>query len=371
MNSHESVSLPPSQRHLAQPVSNKRRTRAALMAALMIGTVMLVSYPAIGGGVVDTILSVVNRIETRVNQIRSTVNGTASRVNDLPQTVQDRLGISLDGDIRERVQGTFSDMRAALDATSMQLEAFGDGSPGTGCFAFRADLINLSEGTGNLTDAMLRIVSISEPRTGRLHGDTRALTDLIAALPCPVLLPMSIAFSEGTPIGTIASTFLETIAAVDTVAELYERVPGRGDALACGTIVADQDRYRNAGITLASAALLFKAVSAIVDSDDMIGVSPISNTAPVGQEAEVGVWGWASITLQPPKWRLRLARTFDTAFELSLATANYAFNRVRHCVLKVRQDELYAQQQDILREICTVTRFRSDACRKLPPGVSR
>lgn len=370
MNEHHSISAPPSvQRNITSP-SKPHRRRAAFLAALMIGTMALVSVPAIGGGVVDTILNVVNRIESKVNQIRSNVGTTASQVSNLPQTVQKRMGLSFDGEMTAKLRQPIDDLRTTLDQTNMQLEAFGDGSPGTECFSFRGDLTALVEGTGNLTDALLGIVAVSKPRIGRLRNDTRDLVDIIEAMPCPVLMPMSIAFSEGTPLGTVATAFLDTVAAVDAVASLYERAPGRGDALACDTIVDDQSRYTGAAITLASAALLFKTISAIVDSDDMIGGGQLSASVNIS-DAAVGLWGFANVSLSPPKWRRRIANAFDTAFELSLAASTFTSNRVRHCVLKVNQQGLMAQQQDIMREICTVTRFRSEACRALPAGIAQ
>jgi hypothetical protein len=100
-------------------------------------------------------------------------------------------------------------------------------------------------------------------------------------------------------------------------------------------------------------------VGAVVTGDIMAGLAKTVVT-----NAQVAVWGWAGgeVKTEPLGAFGQVTAGLGKGV---LATASSVYGKLRHCELLWHQERNFELQQDVLEEVCTLTRFRSETCQAL------
>ena len=329
-----------------------------ILAAAAIALLTLITPLAVAGPLENA----VDRIENKVDNLRTNLNTVKSNVQNLPGTVQNNLGFSLEGDTKDRILEVVEDARATFEEERTNLEAFGDGSEGTGCFDFKNALRTFTGSIGSITNT---IFSLGRPAGTGFSLDVSDQVDLIDAIPCKALLVPSLAFNR-TPLSGLTEEFPKISADLETVRFLYDpdeagATPASAGPMAlpgkCDVINNRAIALKAAGRQLAVRALALKAVGAYIDPDELKGGGPIALKVKPGEKI-IGIHGYGSLTLAPPKNDKRAAGALKFLGNTLDSISDYVFKQVRHC-------EVVNGQRTLVTELCAARRFRSDLCKTL------
>jgi hypothetical protein len=319
----------------------------------------------------DQIKNKLDNVDNKTQDIQSKTSTVFKTVNKLPTYVQSQLGISLDPDAKDKITSVFTDMQIVILEEKDNIENFGNGDYGTGCYDFKNDLLGIGEGLIGTSNQLLTLGG-TNILPNNLDGSGMAL--LIEALPCPVLLPVDIAFRQ-VPIAGFASQFEEVSESINTLAPLYFDNEISSAAFhtqstnmvnsnnACSLVDQRKVAYKSAAKTLQIKSLKWKLVAALLDPDEMNGEIQLwANKMTLGSEREVGLHGYGSVTIEHPKKQKRVAAFIKALSEGMAAIAQGTNSYVRHCEQAVKQDMIATKQDLIMKEICSLTRNRSAAC---------
>jgi hypothetical protein len=130
--------------------------------------------------------------------------------------------------------------------------------------------------------------------------------------------------------------------------------PGLQGGTQCETINENRRRLK-----IAAGFLSVTGVGAVVTGDIMAGLAKTVVT-----NAQVAVWGWAGGEVKTHP----LGAVGQVTAGLGkgvLAKAGSVYGKLRHCELLWHQERNFELQQDVLEEVCTLTRFRSETCQAL------
>ena len=348
-------------------------------SGIVLSAFLLFTATVAEATLLDTVSDAVNRIEnkanaintktstisTSVNNVKTTVSEVKDNVQNIPSLIQTKLGISLDPDIKERLLGGFQDMRTMIDEEKENLLAFGDGSPGTGCYTFKADILGIIGGLGDMTNALLSVAELSE-----IARDLSALEQLINTLPCFALLPASIALKP-IPVSVLAYKLSTSTSALTTVRPLlvdngFSVSPSSltTNSLAvnkCDLIMASPNVFKAAATKLYVDGLAFKMGSAFFHPDKLES-GKILIKKPQKGKTVIGIHGYASLTLEPPQTQKRIAAALGLISEVLTGVSEYTTRSIKHCEVVVAQQNILANQQKIMEGLCYASRGTSPAC---------
>ncbi|MCG8587687.1 MAG: hypothetical protein MJE66_00160 [Proteobacteria bacterium] len=350
---------------MTDPFGRKQGTkpRRADTGAWILGLVLLVASAGPAGAQLAEIRNIVNRVEnkvdsvqTRTSQIRTTANDIASNVDDLPNLIQDRLGIALDPDMKDKVLEVFLEAREIIDRVQAQqadIAAFGNGSPGTACFDFRNDLQAVLTVQTTVANAVLETSGSAICPDLDVQLDGIALANLVGQIPCVALYPLSISF-DALPLEFVAKILnrLEFEVSTDLLPDILD------PRAECTEVTARQDEYLRAARTFRHSHLLLKIAAAAISKDNLTGSVDLSAVTGEIEDSQIGLHGYAELTLSKPKIRNKIAASVGGFSDLLKSIGDAGSKRVETC----RQ---IVGQRNLMLEICTVTRFRSEACQAL------
>lgn len=342
---------------------------------------LLVPLMTAQAAVIDEIKTTVDNINTKVTNIKSqtnligpmksTVGDIQNSLQDLPSTIQATIGVNIDPEMKAEILDVIDSFRTTLDQKASDLESFGDGSPGTGCYDFRNSIKAFSR---DFIDTMFLLESfggssIPEPPADRIE----AALALIDVLDCKLLLPAWLGLSSG-PVAGFAQLLTTIPEDLRTVMPLFDTnlipTPFVPNVILNGLIVSGTCTYmdvtnRNtrwkfagAGTGLKVAGISLGVFASYLDKDVYTGGFKIEKIE-IGDK-EVGIHGYGSVKLERPKdTRHKIAKGVSALSKIIQTVADYVSNKVDTCI-KARNQEV------ILTEICSLSRFRSEACQELP-----
>ena len=255
----------------------------------------------------------IDGLETRITNIQT-------KLNDLPGTVQGTLGIALDTDLVTNVKESISEITDVVKELKANRAAFGDGSPGTGCYYFKESLKSMFMNFGELSGALATIGNPNPPAVDL--GDN----NLIDNIPCKALLSASFAF-EKTPLLEISDKLIGMNAALQELLPLFIVAPQNANFNSlsidsptttelihtdfCRSVVDRRDRITKAGIVLATLSVSLQVIAASIDTEVFTGGGDINKLRPKAEEVDAGIHGYAHVTLKRQKGRHKIAKGIE------------------------------------------------------------
>jgi hypothetical protein len=337
----------------------------------------------------------VDQIKTKVNSIKKDTGGIQYKLNTLPERVQARMKIDLGG-IKQSAMDAIGEIKGVITEQKDRLDAFGDGSPGDGCYNFRESMKNLMDDLKSITTQLKSI--------GRADFNDAELEELALwdSVPCKLLLGPNIAF-EQTPIEELTEKLGQAADALDILIPMFISGESQGlfnqkNAAQFQIDLQNSSKYElatmedtelihteyckvisrpasralitGAASTLTSIAVLLEIVAAKIDTETFNGISELRKLTPIISEAEGGVWGFASVSIKREKGAHKIANGLKFVSKVFFAVSDSAASSKRHCinthnaqVVFDSNQAIMKSNQDLMKEVCTMTRFRSQACK--------
>lgn len=336
--------------------------------SLFLLTVLLFTASTSEATVIDTINNTVSRVENTVNRIETKVNNVNTNINtkvgnvqtslqDMPNIIQTKLGVSIDPDAKNKIFEVFQDMRDMIEAERDNLVAFGDGSPGTGCFDLRVGLIGIFDGLSGMNNTLSSfggtpilipdIIDVSE------------IAQLLNAVPCQALLPLGLVFQQ-ISMNVFADQFTQSNNLLTTVSPFFSPV---NNVLSCEVVDQQRDIYKGAAIGIGGFSLLLRGIAAKIDPDEVTGGIDALKFGFVNQgDKIIGIHGYGSLTLKHPEKPKKIAAGLKVLSELLGAVSATVFTKTRHCEVVLKQDEILDNQDKIMQGLCFASRGTSPAC---------
>ena len=314
---------------------------------------ILSTMPA-SAGIADDLIE---GIEDKIDNVQTKVNNIQTNVNDLPGTVQGKLGIALDADLVTNVKESILEVTDVVKELKANIDAFGDGSSGTGCYQFRGSLKSMFMNFGALSEALASI-GIPNPPPVDLSAN-----NLIDTIPCKALLSAAFAF-ENTPLSEVSDRLTEMNEALQVLLPLfimesqntilYSRNFNSQPTTElihtdfCSSVVDERVRIRRAGLGLTGLSVALQIVAAKVDTETFTGGGDINKLRPKAEEVDAGIHGYAHVTIKRADSRHKIAKGIQTLAKILDAVTSAASKIRNNCINTHNQFLLFAQQERLL-----------------------
>lgn len=326
--------------------TNLTKKSPVFITSFIIAILSTMPASALAGRADDLI----DGLETRITNIQN-------KINDLPGTVQGKLGIALDTDLVTNVKESILEITVVVKELKANRAAFGDGSPGTGCYFFKESLKSMFMNFGELSGALSTIGNLNPPPVDL--GDN----NLIDNIPCKALLSASFAF-ENTPLLEISEKLIDMNAALQELLPLFILAPQNAIFSSqsfvsstttelihtdfCSSVVDRRDNITRAGILLTTLSISLQVVAAKIDTEIFTGGGDINKLRPKAEEVDAGIHGYAHVTLKRQKGRHKIAKGLEVFAKILDAVRSSATAIKNRCINTHNQLVIYTQQERIL-----------------------
>lgn len=309
----------------------------------------------------ETVKEVVDNIKIKVVNIQTNVANLPgkidSKLGDLPTTIQTKLGVNLNTDTKDKILSVFTDITAALAVERDNIQAFGDGSSGTGCYDFKTNLVEMFVGINDISISLATfggVAMYSQPSISNSE-----MNDALNIIPCPALMPLSIPFRV-VSLPTVSNQVTNMSNNIDLAKDFFDE----NNPLTCELIAERGQIYQTAarGIFVTSVGL--KGLAALIDPDKITGPINLLKTPIEVGDKEVGIHGYGSLTLKHPAKKKKLAAGIKVMAETANSIATYVFMKTRHCELTVNQESILAKYDTMLENQNAILVSQADMLEK-------
>ncbi len=356
-----------------------RARRSAFRSPLRIGIALalLGVVPMASAGIDDEVQKVLNQAKAAKQQA-SDAKLQAAAAKGFAKTAADGVSLlTVDGGILsmvDRVNGldqeTLTELLEELPAQLSQFRALLGVLRATGDPVVPTDVGRLVAVLGDVLPAL------SGDESAALQSPFGVLERLIASGPPELVEGAGVALAQvGIDDDFVSNleTLIPQLALMKqaNASDLVEQTAPAGDSTtlspyssafdkelqgetSCGFINGNRQ-----GLKAAAGAALVIAIPTSITAKIVSGTAKTVQT-----DVEVKIWGWAGPGIKTDA-RGAIGQIIAGIMDGVLRTATSVYGKLRHCELLWHAEKQHAEQLLIMRELCTVTRNRSTACRDL------
>ena len=308
---------------------------------------------------VNTVKRKVNNIQLKVKDIQTQVIALPNEIEDqlrkLPGTIQTELDITLDPELVKKVKEAIEEVRVVVEEQSKAIADFDDNE----CAIFKTSLISMFTNLGELASSVSSLGLPNPPEFIPLPNNP------INDIPCKVLVGPSLVL--GDKLEEIGEKLIEMNGAIQVflplfigqVEDLSTLKPGEViNTKFCEVVVLPKrNEIDNAAKAIQAASILLQVVASRIDTKTFTGALDIGKLKPEAKEADVGIWGWAHITVQKQSARHKFANGINSVVKLMDKIQSKASNINNNCISTYNQSILDVQQDKILRKQNVILRL--------------
>jgi len=316
---------------------------------MMMAFIMPISVHAgLADELIEAVENKVDDVEKKVNVVKIKVDDVQDKVNDLPGTIQNKLGIGLETELVDKVKDVITDVTKVIKKLGDDLNDFDESE----CNDFKSSLaamfISFEELSGPLSGLGLPSPQDYVPSSA----------DLIQKIPCKALVGVALVMKKTNPnlLSNVKDQITDMKDALETLLPLLlaEIVPAINDPAAivypnyCEDIVINQS-YITASARLAMiSSVALQAVASKLDPEKMTGPTDAAKLAPEPSEVDVGIHGYAHITLETKSAKTMIAKGIGSLATLIDRLQSKASEIKDGCVDAHNQHLLYARHQKVI-----------------------
>lgn len=312
----------------------------------------------------------VDRIENKVDDLKATLNQVKNKTNAIEQA-QDGLKPMLDtvkGVTGKVDTSTFDDLSENLDfaqdlLTFVKLQGESAGNSG--------DYVNVGDLVVTLIDISERLIA-SDAYSSQI--DFQVLENLTAILPEKLLAVSGRSLYAAGIDANRLSQLQSLVASLETynqveAQERDEQSDGESDKwVGEGWTRCDVYNEARPGLKADAALAVGTGLFALVSGEIIAGLAKTVQT-----EQEVGIHGYTGMAIETDVSGA-IGKVMAGVGRGAIAVGGSIYGKLRHCELlhharlqDTKHELILENQQNLLREICSVTRYRSEACQAVWP----
>jgi len=331
---------------------------------LMVLSMPIMSYAAWTDSGITAIKNKVNNVSDKVGEIKNDVNevkddvkavpeNIKTQLKTLPYTIQDQLDITIDEEVLTNVRNTITEITEVITDLNEQRRNFDDAECATFKSSLKLMFSNLEELTGSIST-----IGLPNP-----PAYTPSVDDAIDDIPCKVLVVPSLAF-KNTPVSEIETKLSEINDHLQVLLPLF--ITEIEDILSENStneiiysdfckqkVIKNRDRITYAAMTMKSLSVFIQLVAAAVDTETFTGGGDIAKLRPKANEADVGIHGYAHITMKRADSRHKIAAGLRVSTKILDGIQSTASAIKNRCINTHNQYLIYTQQEEIRQLLLT------------------